>query len=121
MNRRDLEIAIEVLKERQRINESHLKDVDECCGKLKGRSDAEFRSMSERLTALENNMDDRCKDVKLDLSAQIVSIDEREKALCTSMKKMSTELEAIHQAYRKVTLEFILAVLIGIVALFIHL
>lgn len=120
MNQQDIEVAIEVLKERQRVQANHLKDVDECCGKLKGSTNAEFRATSERLTALENNMDDRCKDVKLDLSAKIVAIDEREKAQCLSMKKMSTELEAIHQAYRKVTLEFILAVLIGIVALFIH-
>ena len=49
MELKELQIQVEVLKERQRLQAEHLKDVDECCGKLKGSSHIELEALRERI------------------------------------------------------------------------
>ncbi len=117
MNQQDVEVAIEVLKERQRVQANHLKDVDECCGKLKGSTDAEFRVISEKIIKLENHMDENCVDVELE-QKQIV---ERVKNQCETVNELKSEILEIRKTYKKVTLEIIIAVITMIIALFIHL
>ena len=67
MNELETEVAIEVLKERQRVQEIHLKDVDECCGKLKGMSVEEHRVICEELSALKQDMKHACSGVETDV------------------------------------------------------
>lgn len=117
MNQQDIEVAIEVLKERQRVQANHLKDVDECCGKLKGAMDHEFRVYSEKLVHLETGMEDNCHMVELDLK----TFEERFRNQCDTISEIKSDLEEIHQTYKKVTLEIIISVVILIIALFIHL
>lgn len=116
MNQQDVEIAIEVLKERQRVQANHLKDVDECCGKLKGSTDAEFRSLSEKLIKVEDHMNDNCNGVELELT----TIDERVRNQCETVKELKEELLDIRKTYKKVTLEIIVSVVVMIIALFIR-
>lgn len=117
MNQQDIEVAIEVLKERQRVQANHLKDVDECCGKLKGSTDAEFRSMTEKILKMEAHMDDNCVNVELELAA----LEERAKAQCETISELKEEILEIRKTYKKVSLEIIVGVILLIVALFIHL
>ena len=116
MNQHDLEVAIEVLKERQRVQANHLKDVDECCGKLKGSTDAEFRSLSEKIIKVEDHMDDNCSGVELELA----TIDERVKTQCETITELKEEILEIRKTYKKVTIEIILGIMLMIIALFIH-
>ena len=116
MNELDIEVALKVLEERQRLQEDRLKDVDECCGKLKGSSSQEFRILSERITAIEQEMSHNCESMSGDFRA----LDERVKMQCDGIEKIEADITDIHKTYRKVTIEFILAVLLGIVALFLH-
>lgn len=117
MNQQDVEIAIEVLKERQRVQANHLKDVDECCGKLKGSTDAEFRSISEKIIKLEDNICDNCKDFEIDMT----SLDERVKTQCETISELKEEIMEIRKTYKKVTIEIILGIMLMVIALFIHL
>lgn len=117
MNQQDVEIAIEVLKERQRVQANHLKDVDECCGKLKGSTDAEFRTLSEKFIRIEDHMNDSCDEVALELTA----LDEKVKNQCDSINELKNEILEIRRTYKKVTLEIIVSVLVMIIALFIRL
>lgn len=117
MNQQDLEVAIEVLKERQRVQANHLKDVDECCGKLKGSTDAEFRSITEKILRMEAHIDDNCSGVEMEFN----TLDERVKNQCESIQEIKAELLDIRNTYKKVTLEIIVSVVVMIIALFIHL
>lgn len=117
MNQQDIEVAIEVLKERQRVQANHLKDVDECCGKLRGSTDAEFRSLSEKILVLEGHMDDNCVDIESDFH----TLDERVRNQCETIKELKNEILEIRKTYKKVTLEIIISVIALILALFIHL
>ena len=117
MNQQDIEVAIEVLKERQRVQANHLKDVDECCGKLKGSTAAEYRTLSEKILKLEGHMDDNCAGVELEQTA----LEERVKTQCETINEIKQEILEIRKTYKKVTLEIILGVLLLIAALFIHL
>ena len=116
MNEQQVEVNIEVLKERQRVQANHLKDVDECCGKLKGSTDAEFRSISEKLIKIQEHMDDNCSGVEVELTA----LEERVKAQCETVSEMKEDLLDIHKTYKRVTLEIIVSVILLILALFIH-
>ena len=116
MNEQEIEVNIEVLKERQRVQANHLKDVDECCGKLKGSTDAEFRSISEKIIKMENHLDDNCNSVEVEFTA----LDERVKAQCETIAEMKEDLLDIHKTYKKVTLEIIVSVILLVLALFIH-
>lgn len=117
MNQQDIEVAIEVLKERQRVQANHLKDVDECCGKLRGSTDAEFRNIAEKMARMDGHMDDNCQDVELELTA----LDERVKTQCETINELKEEILEIRKTYKKVTIEIILGILLMVVALFIHL
>lgn len=116
MNQQDIEVAIEVLKERQRVQANHLKDVDECCGKLKGSTDAEFRSIAEKLIKVEDHMGDNCQVVELEMTA----LDERVKTQCDTIAEIKEEILEIRKTYKKVTIEIILGIMLMVIALFIH-
>ena len=117
MNQQDIEVAIEVLKERQRVQANHLKDVDECCGKLKGSTEAEFRAMSEKILRMESHMDDNCTSVELEFN----TLDERVKNQYETIDEIKKEILDIRKTYKKVTLEIIVGIVMLIIALFIHL
>lgn len=116
MNQQDIEVAIEVLKERQRVQANHLKDVDECCGKLKGSTDSEFRVISEKLIKVEDHMNDNCGEVSLELTA----LEERVKNQCETINDLKGEVADIHKTYKKVTLEIIVSVVVMVIALLLH-
>ena len=116
MNQQDIEVAIEVLKERQRVQANYIKDIDECCGKLKGSTDSEFRALSEKLIKVEDHMNDNCGEVSLELTA----LEERVKSQCATVKELKEEILEIRKTYKKVTLEIIVSVVVMIIALFIH-
>ncbi|RAP49283.1 MAG: hypothetical protein BZ138_07840 [Methanosphaera sp. rholeuAM270] len=117
MEQQDLEVAIKVLEERQNIQGNHLKDVDECCGKLKGSTAAEYRALSEKILKLEGHMDDNCQGVEVELAA----FEERIKTQFKTIQELKEEILEIRKTYKKVTLEIIIGVLLLIAALFIHL
>ncbi len=117
MNQQDIEVAIEVLKERQRVQANHLKDVDECCGKLKGSTEGEFRTLSEKIIKIEDHMDDKCSEVALDL----VGLEKTVKNQYDTIQEIKEELLDMRKTYKKVTLEIIVSVLLMIIALFIRL
>lgn len=75
MEDKEVEVQLELIKERQRVQDVHLKDVDECCGKLKGATEAELKVLGERIVALESNMDDNCHDVEIDMSKLTERVD----------------------------------------------
>lgn len=68
MDQKDIEVQVEVLRERQRVQANHLKDIDKICGNLKGASESEFQTLRERIVALEEHMDDNCHDVELEVA-----------------------------------------------------
>lgn len=79
MNEKEVEVAIEVLKERQRVQGNHLKDVDECCGKLKGSTSAEFLHLWEHFSKLEEDMNNNCHDVEVEVAALEEKVKSNEK------------------------------------------
>lgn len=116
MNQQDIEVAIEVLKERQRVQANHLKDVDECCGKLKGSTTQEFRMLGEKIIMVQDSMDNNCNGFMVELS----TLEERVKTQCESIKEIKEEIVEIRKTYKKVTLELIIGVILLFAALFIH-
>lgn len=64
MDQQEMEVELKVIKERQNIQGHKLKDVDECCGNLKGSLNAEIRVLAERIVKVEEHMDANCIDVE---------------------------------------------------------
>lgn len=104
MTPQEIEITIEVLKERQRVQANHLKDVDECCGKIQGDTHSKINHINERLIAIEHDMDDNCKNVEIDLKTLQTISDQR----CETIKEIKTDLHEIHQTYKKTSIEIII-------------
>lgn len=64
MNQQEMEVELQVLKERINLHAHRIQDVDECCGKLKGVTEAENKILSEKIVKLEEHMDVNCISVE---------------------------------------------------------
>lgn len=113
MTPQDIEITLEVLKERQRVQANHLKDVDECCGKIQGTTQSQILHINERIIALEHDMDDNCKNVEIGLQKLQTISDQR----CDTIKEIKTDIKDIHQTYKKTTMEIILLLITTLITL----
>lgn len=93
MNQQDLEVDLKLLEEKQKIFESRLKDVDECCGKLKGTINAEVMVLNERIVNIEHHMENNCKDVEI----QMKGIEEQTKTQFNELGEARKEDEKLSQ------------------------
>lgn len=113
MTPQDIEITLEVLKERQRVQANHLKDVDECCGKIQGNTQSKILHINERIIAIEHDMDDNCKNVEIDLQKLQTISDQR----CDTIKEIKTDIKDIHTTYKKTTTEIIILLITTLITL----
>lgn len=127
----DLKLNIRLVEEKQKILESRLKDVDECCGKLKGNINAEMRVVNERMVKLEQGMDVNCKEVEIQMRAlqeqsktqfnDIAEVKDDDKELSDKIdaldKKLDTKISKITGYYMKFTLAILVSMAISLIAL----
>lgn len=127
----DLKLNIRLVEEKQKILESRLKDVDECCGKLKGNINAEMRVVNERMVKLEQGMDVNCKDVEIQMRAlqeqtktqfnDIAEVKDDDKELSEKIdaldKKLDMKISKITSYYMKFTLAILVSMAISLIAL----
>lgn len=127
----DLKLNIRLVEEKQKILESRLKDVDECCGKLKGNINAEMRVVNERIVKLEQGVDVNCKEVEIQMRAlqeqtktqfnDIAEVKDDDKELSEKIdaldKKLDTKISKITGYYMKFTLAILVSMAISLIAL----
>ena len=124
MSSTDDEINMIIIEEKQKILESRLKDVDECCGKLKGTINAEMRIVNERIVGLEHGVNSNCKDVEIQLRA----LEELNKPLFHSEEKLNNQISKVDKKldekiskitgyYMSFTLGILASMAIGLIAL----
>lgn len=97
MSAREDEINLIIIEEKQKILESRLKDVDECCGKLKGTINAEMRIVNERIVGIEHGMNTNCKDVEIEMKA----LEEQNKTLFRTDDKLTCSIQAVDEKLDK--------------------
>lgn len=119
MNERDIEVKLLVMEERLRTQAHHLKDVDECCGKLKGSSSQEFKILTERVIALEQNMNTNCHDVEVNLNALSTHVKDKGKEYGEDIISLTDEINKIHDKYFTFSIGILSALVIAIISLFI--
>lgn len=118
------EINLILIEEKQKILESRLKDVDECCGKLKGTINAEMRIVNERIVGLEHGVTNNCKEVEI----QMKGLEEQNKTLFRTDDKLLDDIEAVEEKldkkiskitgyYMSFTLGILGSMAIGLIAL----
>lgn len=131
MNQQEIEIALKLLEEKQKIHDNRLKDVDECCGKLKGTLNAEMRIVNERIVKMEQGVDNNCKNVELqistlqeqtksqfhDLSEVKEDDDALNKRIETVDKKLDEKISKITNYYMTFTLGILVSMAVGLIAL----
>ena len=127
----DLILNLKLVEEKQKILESRLKDVDECCGKLKGNINAEMRVVNERLVKIEQGMDVNCKEVEIQMRAlqeqtktqfnEIAEVKDDDKELGEKIdeldKKLDAKISKITGYYMKFTLGILISMAVGLIAL----
>lgn len=127
----ELKLNIRLVEEKQKILESRLKDVDECCGKLKGNINAEMRVVNERMVKLEQGMDVNCKEVEIQMRAlqeqtktqfnDIAEVKDDDKELSEKIdaldKKLDMKISKITGYYMKFTLAILVSMAISLIAL----
>ena len=127
----ELKLNIRLVEEKQKILESRLKDVDECCGKLKGNINAEMRVVNERIVKLEQGVDVNCKEVEIQMRAlqeqtktqfnDIAEVKDDDKELSDKIdaldKKLDTKISKITGYYMKFTLAILVSMAISLIAL----
>lgn len=107
MDAKELEVKLLVLEERVNVQALHLKDVDECCGKLKGSSNQELSQLSERIVAVEHDMGTNCKDVEI----KVATLEKKAELLLTQNQELTTELSKIHDKYFHASIGVFLSVI----------
>lgn len=124
MNEQDIEIALKVIEERQRLQEDRLKDVDECCGKLKGTLNGEIRITNERIIKIEQSMDSNCKHVEIEMATLNEKgrvfdedMDETREYVKTIDQKFDGKFSKITGYYVTFTLGILTSLAIGLIAL----
>ena len=105
MDTKQLEVKVLVLEERLGVQAIHLKDVDECCGKLKGSSTQEFKVLGERIVAIEHDMNTNCKNVEVD----VATLEERLDSYAKEHGKFNQEISSIHDKYFQASIGVFLA------------
>lgn len=127
----ELKLNIRLVEEKQKILESRLKDVDECCGKLKGNINAEMRVVNERMVKLGQGMDVNCKEVEIQMRAlqeqtktqfnDIAEVKDDDKELSEKIdaldKKLDMKISKITGYYMKFTLAILVSMAISLIAL----
>lgn len=113
MNEKDMMIKINLLEERQHVQANHLKDVDECCGKIQGNTDGKIQHITERIVGIEHDMNNNCKDVELDLAAAKEVI----KTQCKNIETNSDEIEKIHERYYQFSIAIILSFVTALIGI----
>lgn len=127
----ELKLNLRLVEEKQKILESRLKDVDECCGKLKGNINAEMRVVNERMVKLEQGMDVNCKEVEIQMRAlqeqtktqfnDIAEVKDDDKELSEKLddldKKLDMKISKITGYYMKFTLGILLSMAVSLIAL----
>lgn len=127
----ELKLNIRLVEEKQKILESRLKDVDECCGKLKGSINAEMRVVNERIVKLEQGVDVNCKEVEIQMRAlqeqtknqfnDIAEVKDDDKELSEKIddldKKLDMKISKITGYYMKFTLAILVSMAISLIAL----
>ena len=127
----ELKLNLRLVEEKQKILESRLKDVDECCGKLKGNINAEMRVVNERMVKLEQGMDVNCKEVEIQMRAlqeqtktqfnDIAEVKDDDKELSDKIdeldKKLDMKISKITGYYMKFTLAILVSMAISLIAL----
>lgn len=127
----ELKLNIRLVEEKQKILESRLKDVDECCGKLKGNINAEMRVVNERIVKLEQGVDVNCKEVEIQMRAlqeqtktqfnDIAEVKDDDKELSDKIdaldKKLDMKISKIAGYYMKFTLAILVSMAISLIAL----
>lgn len=127
----ELKLNIRLVEEKQKILESRLKDVDECCGKLKGNINAEMRVVNERMVKLEQGMGVNCKEVEIQMRAlqeqtktqfnDIAEVKDDDKELSDKIdaldKKLDMKISKITGYYMKFTLAILVSMAISLIAL----
>lgn len=127
----ELKLNIRLVEEKQKILESRLKDVDECCGKLKGNINAEMRVVNERMVKLGQGMDVNCKEVEIQMRAlqeqtktqfnDIAEVKDDDKELSDKIdaldKKLDMKISKITGYYMKFTLAILVSMAISLIAL----
>lgn len=127
----ELKLNIRLVEEKQKILESRLKDVDECCGKLKGSINAEMRVVNERMVKLGQGMDVNCKEVEIQMRAlqeqtknqfnDIAEVKDDDKELSEKIddldKKLDMKISKITGYYMKFTLAILVSMAISLIAL----
>lgn len=127
----ELKLNIRLVEEKQKILESRLKDVDECCGKLKGNISAEMRVVNERMVKLEQGKDVNYKEVEIQMRAlqeqtksqfnDIAEVKDDDKELGDKIdaldKKLDMKISKITGYYMKFTLAILVSMAISLVAL----
>lgn len=127
----ELKLNLRLVEEKQKILESRLKDVDECCGKLKGNINAEMRVVNERMVKLEQGMDVNCKEVEIQMKSlqeqtktqfnEIAEVKDDDKELSDKIdaldKKLDTKISKITGYYMKFTLAILVSMAISLIAL----
>lgn len=131
MNSQEVEVALKVLEERQNIHDSRLKDVDECCGKLKGALNSEMRIVNERIVKVEHGIDTNCKDVEIQMKAlqeqtktqfnKIGEVQKDEDKLTQKIdelnKKLDDKISKITQYYITFTIGILTAIIISVISI----
>jgi len=107
MEAKELEVKLRVLEERVNLQALHLKDVDECCGKLKGSSTQELKQISERLIAVEHDMGRNCKDVEI----TVATLEKKSEILLKQNQQLTEEINKIHDKYFHASIGVFLAVI----------
>ncbi len=127
----NLKLDLKLVAERQKILESRLKDVDECCGKLKGNINAEMRVVNERIVKIEQSMDNNCKEVEIQVKAlqeqtktqfeDISEVKYDDKILEDKIDKLDAKLDQkiskITGYYMKFTLGILISMAVSLIAL----
>lgn len=116
MNELDVGVALEVMKERQRVLESHLKDVDECCGKLKGLASQEHRMLGEEISAIKQDMKHACSGVETDVEVLRAYFKQQKECI----EDCQEEITDMLRTQRKFYLGLISSFLLALVTLFIN-
>ncbi|RAP51123.1 MAG: hypothetical protein BZ138_05955 [Methanosphaera sp. rholeuAM270] len=116
MEQKDIEIKLQLLEEKQLIQEAHIKDVDICCGKIQGHTESMIQNLRERVIGIEHDMDDNCHEVELEQRANAEQI----KSLWERNKELREEIDSIHVAYRNATLGILTSLAVALVSLILH-